>query len=143
MTFTKLLASAALVAGLATGAYADGHEKTKVGFVYVGPVGDGGWTYEHNKGRLAVEEEFGDSVETVFVESVATYDGLSNGRSDGWTVGRMDGWTDGRSEGRSDGRTDGRIHGRTIERTNGRSDGRTVGRTRYSWLGGAWRGRAH
>jgi simple sugar transport system substrate-binding protein len=50
---------------------AAGHgEKTKVGFVYVGPVGDGGWTYEHNEGRLAVEEHFGDQVETVFVESV-------------------------------------------------------------------------
>ena len=36
---------------------------TKIGFVYVGPVGDGGWTYEHNEGRLAVEEEFGDKVE--------------------------------------------------------------------------------
>jgi simple sugar transport system substrate-binding protein len=45
-------------------------DKTKVGFVFVGPVGDGGWTYEHNQGRLAVEKEFGDKVETVFVESV-------------------------------------------------------------------------
>jgi simple sugar transport system substrate-binding protein len=45
-------------------------DKTKVGFVFVGPVGDGGWTYEHNKGRLAVEAEFGDKVETVFQESV-------------------------------------------------------------------------
>ncbi|SEN02716.1 nucleoside-binding protein [Loktanella fryxellensis] len=45
-------------------------EPTKVGFVYVGPVGDGGWTFEHNQARLAVEEEFGDAVETVFVESV-------------------------------------------------------------------------
>lgn len=71
MTFTKLLASVALVAGLATGAFADGHEKTKVGFVFVGPIGDGGWTYEHNKARLAVEEKFGEKVETVFVESVA------------------------------------------------------------------------
>lgn len=43
---------------------------TKVGFVYVGPVGDGGWTYEHDQGRLAVEEHFGDQVETVYVESV-------------------------------------------------------------------------
>ncbi|GAA6161289.1 MULTISPECIES: BMP family ABC transporter substrate-binding protein [Ruegeria] len=68
MKFTTLLASAAMALGLASGAMAD--EKTKVGFVYVGPVGDGGWTYEHNKGRLAVEEEFGDKVETVFVESV-------------------------------------------------------------------------
>ena len=56
---------------LATGAYADGHAKTKVGFVYVGPVGDGGWTYEHDQGRKAVEAEFGDAVETVYVENVA------------------------------------------------------------------------
>jgi basic membrane protein A len=68
MKLTTLLTSAALALGLATGAMAD---KTKVGFVYVGPVGDGGWTYEHDKGRLAVEAEFGDQVETVFVESVA------------------------------------------------------------------------
>lgn len=65
-----LLASAAVALALTGTAFADGHAKTKVGFVYVGPVGDGGWTYEHNKGRLAVEEHFGDKVETVFQESV-------------------------------------------------------------------------
>ena len=70
MKLTKLLASAALAVGLATTAFADGHEKTKVGFVYVGPIGDGGWTYQHDQGRLAVEAEFGDAVETVFQESV-------------------------------------------------------------------------
>ena len=69
MTIKSILAAAIVAAGAATGAYADAHQ-TKVGFVYVGPVGDGGWTYEHNKGRLAVEAEFGDKVETVFVESV-------------------------------------------------------------------------
>jgi len=69
MKFTKLMTGAALALGLATTAVAE--DKTKVGFVFVGPVGDGGWTYEHNKGRLAVEEAFGDKVETVFVESVA------------------------------------------------------------------------
>ncbi|MDP5347648.1 MAG: BMP family ABC transporter substrate-binding protein, partial [Paracoccaceae bacterium] len=68
MKLTKLLTTAALALGLATGAMAQ--DKLKVGFVYVGPVGDGGWTYEHDKGRLAVEAEFGDKVETVFVESV-------------------------------------------------------------------------
>ena len=68
MKFSSILTSAAIALGLATGAMAQ--DKTKVGFVYVGPVGDGGWTYEHNKGRLAVEEHFGDKVETVFVESV-------------------------------------------------------------------------
>ncbi len=69
MNLTKLLTGAALAMGLATSAYAE--DKTKVGFVFVGPIGDGGWTYEHNKGREAVEAEFGEKVETVFVESVA------------------------------------------------------------------------
>lgn len=64
-----LLASAAAIA-LAFGGSAMAEDKTKVGFVFVGPIGDGGWTYEHNKGRLAVEEHFGDKVETVFQESV-------------------------------------------------------------------------
>ncbi|MEW9921108.1 BMP family ABC transporter substrate-binding protein [Marimonas sp. MJW-29] len=71
MKLTKLLTSAAIALGLATTAMADGHEKTKVGFVYVGPIGDGGWTYEHDKGRLMVEKELGDKVETVYVENVA------------------------------------------------------------------------
>lgn len=66
-----LLASGVAAAALAaTGLPAAAQDKTKVGFVYVGPVGDGGWTFEHNNGRLAVEAEFGDAVETVFVESV-------------------------------------------------------------------------
>lgn len=42
----------------------------KVGFVYVGPVSDHGWSYRHDIGRQAIEAEFGDSVETTFVESV-------------------------------------------------------------------------
>lgn len=49
---------------------ASAQERTKVGFIYVGPIGDGGWTYEHDQGRLAIEEEFGDAVETVYQESV-------------------------------------------------------------------------
>ena len=69
MKFTKLMAGAALALGLAGAALAE--DKTKVGFVYVGPVGDGGWTYEHDIGRKAVEAHFGDKVETVYVESVA------------------------------------------------------------------------
>lgn len=46
-------------------------DPVKVGFVYVGPVGDFGWTYQHDAGRKAVEEAFGDQVETSFVESVS------------------------------------------------------------------------
>jgi basic membrane protein A len=68
MKLTYLLTSAVLALGLTTGAMAQ--DKTKVGFIYVGPIGDGGWTYEHDKGRLQVEEELGDAVETVYVESV-------------------------------------------------------------------------
>ena len=68
MKLTKLLTTAAVALGLATTAMAS--EKTKVGFVYVGPVGDGGWTYEHDQGRKAVVAEFGDEVETTYVESV-------------------------------------------------------------------------
>ncbi|MEM8729863.1 MAG: BMP family ABC transporter substrate-binding protein [Pseudomonadota bacterium] len=67
MKYLSLLASAVLALGL-SGAVA---AQTKVGFVYVGPVGDGGWTYEHDQGRLAVVEKFGDKVETVYVENVA------------------------------------------------------------------------
>jgi basic membrane protein A len=42
----------------------------KIAFAYVGPVGDAGWTFAHNAGRLAVEKEFGDKVKTTFVEKV-------------------------------------------------------------------------
>ena len=63
-----ILAGAVAALALTGAAYAQ--EKTKVGFIFVGPVGDGGWTYEHNQGRLAVENEFGDKVETIFQESV-------------------------------------------------------------------------
>jgi len=42
----------------------------QIAFAYVGPVGDAGWTFAHNAGRLAVEKEFGDKVKTTFVEKV-------------------------------------------------------------------------
>ena len=65
----KLIAAAAVLA-LSAGA-AQAQEKVKVGFIYVGPVGDHGWTYQHNEGRLALEKEFGDKIETTFVENVS------------------------------------------------------------------------
>ena len=64
----KLLTAGAML--LATMTYSFAAEPFKVGFVYVGPVGDHGWTYMHDIGRQAVEEKFGNAVETVFVESV-------------------------------------------------------------------------
>ena len=45
-------------------------EPLKIAFAYVGPVGDGGWTFAHDNGRKAVEKEFGDKVVTSFVEKV-------------------------------------------------------------------------
>jgi simple sugar transport system substrate-binding protein len=46
-------------------------EPLKIAFAYVGPVGDGGWTFAHDNARKAVEKEFGDKVATSFVEKVA------------------------------------------------------------------------
>ena len=62
-------AAAALVLG-APAADAQPKEKVKVGFIYVGPIGDYGWSYQHDQGRLAIEEAFGDRVETSYIESV-------------------------------------------------------------------------
>ena len=67
-TLLKGTAAAALAYGFAGPAFAQ--EKLKVGFIYVGPIGDLGWSYQHDLGRKAVEEHFGDKVETVYVENV-------------------------------------------------------------------------
>jgi simple sugar transport system substrate-binding protein len=42
----------------------------KIGFAYVGPVGDGGWTFAHDNGRRALQKELGDKIVTSFVENV-------------------------------------------------------------------------
>jgi basic membrane protein A len=68
--FTSLLASAAMAVGLASPVLADSHEPLQIGFVYVGSVGDLGWTYEHDQSRQAVEAHFGDAVTTTYVENV-------------------------------------------------------------------------
>jgi len=44
--------------------------KLKIGFVYLGPIGDLGWTYQHEVGRRAVVAAFGDRVETTYLENV-------------------------------------------------------------------------
>ncbi|MBL8337153.1 MAG: BMP family ABC transporter substrate-binding protein [Rhodoferax sp.] len=45
-------------------------EPLKIAFAYVGPVGDGGWTFAHDSARKALEKEFGDKIVTSFVENV-------------------------------------------------------------------------
>lgn len=42
----------------------------KIGFAYVGPVGDGGWSYAHDQARKKLQAEFGDRIQTSYVESV-------------------------------------------------------------------------
>ncbi|MEO6918723.1 MAG: BMP family ABC transporter substrate-binding protein [Collimonas sp.] len=60
-------APAAAVVPAAAPAKAD---PLKVAFVYIGPVGDAGWTFAHDQGRKAVDAKFGDKVKTTFVENV-------------------------------------------------------------------------
>lgn len=62
------VAAAAAIYAVSFSAYSA--DPLKIGFVYVGPVGDHGWTYRHDVGRQAVDAKFGDKVETTFVESV-------------------------------------------------------------------------
>ncbi len=67
--YLKYITAAFLAVMLGAGANAA--DPLKAAFVYVGPVSDHGWTYQHDQGRLAVEAAFGDAVETTFVENVA------------------------------------------------------------------------
>ncbi len=62
------LAAVTLAAG---GAAVAKEDPVKIGFVYVGPVGDHGWSYQHDQGRLAVEKAFGGRVKTTYVEKVS------------------------------------------------------------------------
>jgi simple sugar transport system substrate-binding protein len=64
---TAMTCAAALVAGAAGASAAD---KLKAAWVYVGPVGDFGYSYQHDQGRIAVEKALGDKVQTTFVENV-------------------------------------------------------------------------
>lgn len=66
------LANLAITAALALGINtANADDPLKVGFVYVGPTGDAGWSYGHDQGRKYIVEKFGDKIETNYVESVA------------------------------------------------------------------------
>lgn len=58
-------------AGAAATSAPAGKGETVVGFIYVGTIGDGGWTYSHNEGRLQVEKELASQgVKTIYKESV-------------------------------------------------------------------------
>jgi basic membrane protein A and related proteins len=75
MLSRKIIGALAGAAALALFAGAAGaQEKLKVGFVYVGPVGDFGYSYQHDQGRKEMEKALGDKVETTFVENVPEAD---------------------------------------------------------------------
>ena len=67
-TVAAIVAGAGLMSGVLPVAQAA--DPLKVAFVYLGPVGDGGWTYQHDLGRLAIEKEFGSKIKTTYVENV-------------------------------------------------------------------------
>ena len=75
----KIMAAVAILLAVAIAAYFIVNKKsvqiaevkTKACWVYVGPVGDFGYSFQHDQGRKAVEKELGDKVETVFLENVA------------------------------------------------------------------------
>jgi basic membrane protein A len=66
-----IAATAVLLSAGASLCGASAADKLKVGFIFLGPVGDFGWTYQHEQGRQAVVKEFGDKVETTFLENVS------------------------------------------------------------------------
>lgn len=70
----RIMAAAAALGfglGVAATGTADAQDKLKAAWVYVGPVGDFGYSYQHDVGRKAVEKAFGDKVQTSFVENVS------------------------------------------------------------------------
>lgn len=67
-----ILVVSLVAVGLMAGAAPAAGKKVKAAWVYVGPIGDHGWTYAHNQGRLAVEKDLG--IETAFLESVSEAD---------------------------------------------------------------------
>lgn len=67
--FMLSAAALAVAATLPFGALAQ--EATKIGYVYVSPIGDAGWTFQHDEGRKELEKALGSTVQTKYVENVA------------------------------------------------------------------------
>src|SRR6266576_4824189 len=67
-----LIAAAAVMVTAGASLFgASAADKLKVGFIYLGPVGDFGWTYQHELARQALVKEFGDKIETTYLENVS------------------------------------------------------------------------
>ena len=68
---TLIKGAGAVATASMIGAPAFAQDKAKIGFIFLGPIGDFGWTWAHNKGREAIDAALGDKVETIYVENVA------------------------------------------------------------------------
>ena len=66
-----LIALMTAAAALSLAATAEAQEKLKACWVYTGPIGDFGYSYQHDQGRLDVEKALGDKVETAYLENVS------------------------------------------------------------------------
>src|SRR5438552_11142159 len=66
-----IAATAAMLTAVASMSGTSAADKLKVGFIYLGPVGDFGWTYQHDLARQALVKEFGDKIETTYLENVS------------------------------------------------------------------------
>ena len=66
----KLIVAAAILAASAVLGGASAQQKLKIGFIYVGPIGDMGWSYQHEVARRAIVDEFKDKIDTTFLENV-------------------------------------------------------------------------
>jgi simple sugar transport system substrate-binding protein len=66
----KLIVAAAILAASAVLGGASAQQKLKIGFIYVGPIGDMGWSYQHEVARRALMEQFKDKIDTTFLENV-------------------------------------------------------------------------
>jgi simple sugar transport system substrate-binding protein len=69
-TVLKWIAAAGGTLALTLGAGAQAQAPVKAGFIYVSPIGDAGWTFQHDQGRKEMEKALGSKVTTKFVESV-------------------------------------------------------------------------
>src|SRR5689334_407869 len=67
---TRVAGAAVVGAALALGSAASAQEPLKIGFVYVSPIGDAGWTYQHDQGRKEMEKNLAGKVTTKYIENV-------------------------------------------------------------------------
>ncbi len=69
-TDARGVAACAVALALPAAAQPKAGEPLKIGFVYVSPIGDAGWTFQHDTGRKEMEKALGGKVTTKYIESV-------------------------------------------------------------------------